>query len=79
MVLLLFSLQSFAANIYVDQTLSSDCTSGNYSVANRVCNGPDGKAYNTIQKAIDTMSVGDSIFMRGGTYLVGGTTTYKYP
>ena len=60
----------FAANLYVDQTLAADCTGGNYSTANRSCNGADGKAFNTIQKAINAMAKGDTIYMRGGTYLV---------
>jgi hypothetical protein len=61
----------FAANIYVDSTLGSNCTSGRYSVVNRNCSGSDGNAYNTIQVAINAMSPGDTIYMRGGTYNVG--------
>jgi hypothetical protein len=60
--------ESQAANIYVDQTLSSDCTSGTYSIANRNCNGADGRAYNTIQEAVNAMNGGDDIYIRGGTY-----------
>lgn len=67
---------SYAANIYVDQMLSSDCTSGNYSTVNRACNGSDGNAYNTIQDVIwgtngtnGAANVGDVILLRGGTYL----------
>lgn len=64
-----------AANIYVDQTLASqtppsDCTAKNYSTTNRSCTGSDGNAYRTIQDAINNMNVGDTIMMRGGTYLV---------
>jgi hypothetical protein len=59
-----------AANIYVDQTLASDCSANNYSTTNRLCNGSDGNAYRTIQDAINNMVVGDTIMMRGGTYLV---------
>lgn len=60
--------KSEAANIYVDQTLGANCTSGNYSTANRTCTGSDGNAYTTIQAAINSMSSGDDIYMRGGTY-----------
>jgi len=66
--LLFLSSNIYAANIYVDKTLSSNCTSGNYSTSNRNCSGNDGNAYRTIQAAIDAMSPGDHIFMRGGTY-----------
>lgn len=60
--------RSQAANIYADQTLASDCTSGNYSISIRNCTGSDGKAYNTIQKAVNACSIGDTIYIRGGTY-----------
>jgi len=66
-ILLLPSVVS-AANIYVDQQLGSDCTSGDYSIANRNCNGADGNAYDTVQEAINVVGAGDTIFMRGGTY-----------
>lgn len=58
----------YAANVYVDSTLTSDCTSGNYSTTNRNCSSSDGKAYNTIQKAVNNMNTSDDIFIRGGTY-----------
>lgn len=58
----------FAANIYVDNTLSSDCMSGNYSISNRQCNGSDGVAYNIIQEAVNVVAAGDTIYMRGGAY-----------
>ena len=61
--LLFLSSNIYAANIYVDKTLSSNCTSGNYSTSNRNCSGNDGNAYRTIQAAIDAMSPGDHIFM----------------
>lgn len=66
---------SQAANIYVDQTLSSDCISGNYSTSVRDCSGSDGNAYNTIQKAIVAMNGGDDIYVRGGTYEENGGFT----
>src|SRR3989338_3646611 len=57
-----------AANIYVDKTLSANCTLGNYSTTSRTCTGSSGKAYKTIQEAINACAVGDTIYMRGGTY-----------
>jgi len=67
---LLFSF-AHAANIYVDKTLSSDCTKGNYSIANRNCSGSDGNAYNTVQRGLNAMRVGDHLYLRGGTYREG--------
>lgn len=58
----------WAANIYVDNNLASDCVSNNYSITNRACNSSNGKAYNTVQKAVNAMSAGDHIILRGGTY-----------
>lgn len=65
---LLFCTDLFAANIYVDKTLSSSCTAGNYSTQNRTCSGSDGNGYNTIQKAVNNMKTSDDIYIRGGTY-----------
>lgn len=68
-----------AENIYVDSVLSSDCNSGNYSSTNRNCSGSDGKAYNTVQEAVNNMNTSDDVLIRGGTYyenvLLKGTTT----
>jgi len=64
---LLFCSDLFAANIYADNTLSENC-SGNYSVEARRCSGSDGKAFRTIQAAINGSAVGDVIYMRDGTY-----------
>lgn len=58
----------YAANIYVDNTLSANITNGTYSIVNRNSTGSDGNAYRTIQSAITAMSPGDDIFIRGGTY-----------
>ena len=75
---LLFCSNLFAANIYVDKTLSSSCNAGNYSTTNRSCNGSAGNAYKTIQQAVDNMNASDDIFIRGGTYyenvLLSGST-----
>ena len=54
-------------NIYVDQTLSSDCA-GTYSIQNRNCSGSNGYAYSTLQKAADAASAGNTVQLRGGTY-----------
>jgi hypothetical protein len=59
---------TFAANIYVDQKLSSNCLDGNYSSIDRSCTGSDGKAYRSLQEALDSMAGGDDIYLRGGTY-----------
>lgn len=66
---LFFCSNLFAANIYVDKNLSSNCTANNYSTVTRNCSGSDGNAYNTIQLAVDNMSTSDDIYIRGGTYL----------
>ena len=66
-ILVLPSIVS-AANIYVDNTLSSDCTSGSYSITNRECSGTDGNAYNTVQEAVNVVQAGDAVYMRDGTY-----------
>ncbi|NOZ67853.1 MAG: hypothetical protein GXP46_01065, partial [Deferribacteres bacterium] len=58
----------FAADIYVDQTLSNNCTSQNYSILKRNCTGSDGNAYKTIKAAVKVMNAGDTMFLRGGTY-----------
>lgn len=63
------------ANIYVDQTLGGNCTSGNYSIASRNCSGSDGNAYTTIAGALAAMSSGDDIYLRGGTYTGAVTLT----
>lgn len=62
------ALDASAANIYVDNTLSSNITNGSYSIANRNSTGSAGNAYTTIQAAVSAMSPGDDIFIRGGTY-----------
>jgi len=64
----IISYNSYAANIYVDKTLSSNITNGKYSAANRNDSGTDGNAYTTIQSAVNAMSPGDHIILRGGTY-----------
>ncbi|MBL0732245.1 MAG: hypothetical protein JJW03_05260 [Desulfosarcina sp.] len=68
LILLFISTNCFAANIYVDKTLGANCTTGNYSITNRACDGSDGNAYQTVAGAIAAMSGGDDIYLRGGTY-----------
>jgi hypothetical protein len=67
-VILLEPARASATTLYADNTLSSDCTTGNYSIANRSCSGSDGRAYGTIQSAVNVMDAGDTILVRGGTY-----------
>jgi hypothetical protein len=57
-----------AANIYVDNTLSANITNGTYSITSRNSSGNNGNAYRTIQAAVNAMTSGDDIFIRGGTY-----------
>ena len=66
---------SYGAVIFVDKNLSSNCLSGNYSIAGRNCSGADGNAYSTIQSALNSMNGGDDIYMRGGTYDCSGSVT----
>ena len=63
-----FSGGVLGANIYVDQTLISDCISSDYSITNRDCVGSDGNAYKTIQAGLDVMNTGDTLILRGGEY-----------
>ena len=52
-VLWLIPTMSFGANVYIDRTLTANCTTGNYSVINRTCAGQDGNAYQDIQSALN--------------------------
>jgi hypothetical protein len=61
----------FADTLYVDNTLSNNCTSGNYSIANRDNSGNDGNAYISIHAALDAMKTGDHILLREGVYKEG--------
>jgi parallel beta-helix repeat protein len=65
--LILNSFQLFAQVIYVDPQIAADCE-GNYSIANRDCNGSDGVAYKTIQSAANAATAGTQVFLREGVY-----------
>ena len=47
---LFFSSYLYAANIYVDKTLSGNITNGSYSTSNRDNSGSDGDAYATVDR-----------------------------
>ncbi len=57
-----------ASVFYVDGKLPADCASGNYSIANRSCQGTDGNAFRTINVGINAAGAGDTLLVRGGTY-----------
>jgi len=57
-----------ASVFYVDGKLPADCASGNYSIANRSCQGTDGNAFRTINAGINAAGAGDTLLVRGGTY-----------
>ena len=58
---------------YTDNLLSSNCTSGNYSIANRNCSGSDGNAYTTIQAAASGLGPGDRVYVRASSTVYAGT------
>ena len=68
LVTMLLSAPANATVRYADNTLPANCTSGNYSIANRSCTGTDGNAYNTPAGVIAPTVAGDEIIVRGGTW-----------
>ncbi len=63
------SLNAYATTYYADGKLAANCTSGNYSVANRSCTGSNGNAYTTIQAAVAVaLKPGDVVIVRAETY-----------
>ncbi|RME57426.1 MAG: DUF4215 domain-containing protein, partial [Candidatus Dadabacteria bacterium] len=59
-----------SSTIFVDNQLTSDCLSGDYSIANRDCSGNDGAAYNTLAKAANAARDPDTtVLIRGGDYV----------
>lgn len=63
-----------AETVYVDNTLSSDCLAGEYSIANRDNSGNDGNSYTSIVEAANVAGPGDTVLIRAGTY-----NAYKDP
>lgn len=71
--LLLVSLPAWGANIYVDQLNDKGATWDGVNGHSYVCSHGTGTGYTTIQAAVNAMNGGDDIYMRGGTYSLGGT------
>jgi Right handed beta helix region len=67
-VLLFIPSVTFGATIYIDGTLGTNCTSGNYSIANRNCSGSNGNAYNNIVAALSASAANDTAYLRAGSY-----------
>lgn len=66
--LLVFPLSAGATDYYLDVNLGADCTGGDYSIANRACDGADGNAYNALADLNAVVSAGDTVYIRAGTY-----------
>src|SRR4030067_695773 len=67
------------ATKYIDGNLSSDCTSGNYSIANRNCTGSDGDALKAFPANLwDVYTGGDTVYVRAGTYNVTNCGSGNY-
>jgi hypothetical protein len=66
-LLLLFLSYSMAdsATLWLDPSLVSDCTSGNYDSTARDCGGSEGNAYNTPNDLDSVVSTGDTVEIRG--------------
>ena len=75
--LLLLPTWSWAATIYLDGDLTSDCTTGNYSIANRNCTGSDGNAWNTVAEIASNDADNDVVRIRSGTYAVSTKFTMQ--
>ncbi|MBS3089088.1 right-handed parallel beta-helix repeat-containing protein [Candidatus Pacearchaeota archaeon] len=58
---------------YADNLLAADCLDGKYNIETRKCNGEDGNAYSTVQKAADSVLPGETVCIRAGTYSEGVT------
>jgi hypothetical protein len=59
---------------FVDGNLAADCTSGNYSVANRNCTGSAGNAWNTLAEGVTNLASGNTLQIRAGTYTENAAT-----
>jgi hypothetical protein len=62
------NFRGYAETLYVDNKLAVKSTR-TYSISGRNSNGNNGKAFSTIQMALDSMKTGDVICIRGGVYL----------
>jgi hypothetical protein len=88
-ILFLIPNVTLGATIYIDRQLGVNCSSNNYSIANRTCTGKDGNAYNNIQAALTASVANDKIYFRSGSYTVNtasndiqpknGQTWAQYP
>jgi hypothetical protein len=58
----------YGKTFYVDNQLTSNCTTGNYSIGNRSCIGTDGNAYKTVREGVAVLSSGDTMYIRSGIY-----------
>jgi hypothetical protein len=58
---------AYAKTLYVDSSLSSNCTTS-YSVDSRSCSGGTSSAYATLSSALDSVSAGDEVILRAGSY-----------
>lgn len=76
--LLLIAGPAWATTRFVDNSLASDCTSGNYSVASKNCTGSAGNAYNTLAEGLALTSSGDTLWIRSGTTYTATITTTDY-
>lgn len=61
------SVPVHAANIHIDPTIASDCTT-TYNAATRTCAGGSALAYRTLAAGLGAASPGDVVLLRGGTY-----------
>lgn len=64
-------------DMFVDGSLSADCTAGDYSIANRNCTGADGDAYNTIAEGLSNSATTETILIRSGSYTAAFTLTSR--
>ena len=55
-------------HLFIDGNLGADCTTGNYSIANRACNGSDGNVRNTLAECEPNTTAGQTCPVRAGTY-----------
>lgn len=54
--------------VFVDSSISIDCSTGDYDWPTRSCSGMMGSAFQTLQAALDQALPGDYVFVRGGVY-----------